>query len=225
MFAASNPVLCGTPFHRVTFALKMLAFGERSLPVRQIEQLDDNELVALTLSGQKKAFEGIVRRYQKLVYNMIYQMVRSHETAADLTQETFLKAYKSLGSFRNNSRLKPWLLKIASNSALNQIRDNKSKYFDSLEELLEESPQSEPSSAGSLEEEVELKFSQAALFEALQKLSPRHRQVFSLRYQHDLAYAEIALVIEESESAVKSMLFRIREKLAKLMLEAEKVQD
>jgi RNA polymerase sigma-70 factor, ECF subfamily len=225
MIVALKSGLCGTLIYQGKYELKMLLAGGKQLPAVQVDRLGDNELVALTLSGQKRAFEGIVRRYQKLVYNMIYQMVRCHETAADLTQDTFLKAYKSLGSFRDNARLKPWLLKIASNSALNQIRDSKNRYFDSLEELLEESPHAEPANAASLEDEVEFRFSQASLLEALQRLSPRHRQVFVLRYQHDLPCADIAAVIDESESAVKSMLFRIREKLRKMLLEEQRVQD
>ena len=225
MICSLHLLSCKRLFFERTYELKSLWEGCGQLPAREIDKLDDCQLVALTLSGQKRAFEGIVRRYQKLVYNMIYQMVTSHETAADLTQETFLKAYRSLGSFRNDARLKPWLLKIASNAALNQIRDSKSKYFDSLEELLSESPQAEPQSAGSLEKEVELRFSQAALLRALELLSFRQRQIFVLRYQHDLSYADIAQVVDESESAVKSLLFRLREKLRKMLLEELKVED
>lgn len=222
---ASKMGLCGTVFLRGTFELKMLLGGGSHLSFIELEQLDDSELVALTLSGQKKSFEFIVRRYQKLVYNVIYQMVQNYETAADLTQDTFLKTYKNLGSFRHDSRLKPWILKIASNTALNYIRDSKGRYFDSLEELLEESPQSEPASSMCLEDQVELSFSQALLNSALQRLSPRHRHIFVLRYQHDMSYADISLVIDETESSVKSLLFRIREKLRKMLLEEQKVAD
>lgn len=216
---ALNISLCGTLILQGTAELKHLLSGGSLLPVTQIDKLTDNELIALTLSGQKRAFEGLVRRYQRLVYNVIYQMIQSHETAADLTQDTFLKAYRSLGTFRNTAQLKPWLLKIASNTTLNHIRDSKSKYFDSLEQLLEESPQAEPPSANCLEEEIELRFSQARLLEALQQLSPRQRQIFVLRYQHDLSYADIAIIAEETESSVKSLLFRIREKLRKILQE------
>ncbi len=222
---ALNLGLCGTVFLRGSYELKSLLHGGKTLPAAKIDQLEDKELITLTLAGQKKAFEGLVRRYQKLVYNLIYQMIQSHESAADLTQDTFLKAYKNLGSFRSNASLKPWLLKIASNTALNHIRDSKSKYFDSLEELLEEHPHTEPPSACCVEKEVEFMFSQAKLQEALQKLSLRQRQVFVLRYQHDLPYQEIASIIDESESAVKSLLFRIREKLRKMLVEEQKVED
>ncbi len=206
-------------------SITTLLNGEKGLAAADIDKLTDNDLIARTLSGQKKAFEVIVRRYQKLVYNVIYQMVQSHESTADLTQDTFYKAYKNLGGFRNNANLKPWLLKIASNTTLNFIRDSKSRYFDSLEELLEESPQAEPSSKESLEEEVEQRFSQLMLTEALNHLSPRHRQIFVLRYQHDLSYQDIASVVDESESAIKSILFRIREKLRKILVDTQKVQS
>ncbi|MBX9688315.1 MAG: sigma-70 family RNA polymerase sigma factor [Candidatus Obscuribacterales bacterium] len=218
--------LCGTLFmETLSSKSSMLQMGAELLPLKHLEDLDDDELVSLTLSGQKKAFEGLVRRYQKLVYNVLFQMLQSHESAADLTQESFLKAYKNLGSFRRTARLKPWLLKIASNTALNYIRDAKGRYFDSLEELLEDSPQNEPASKECVEEEVDLRFSQARLSAALQKLSPRQRQIFVLRYQHDLPYADISQIIDESESAVKSILFRIREKLRKILIQEERVTD
>ncbi|MBX9721783.1 MAG: sigma-70 family RNA polymerase sigma factor, partial [Candidatus Obscuribacterales bacterium] len=148
---ALNLGVCGTKFLQGAIELSSSIAGKSQVPSTPIDNLTDNQLIALTLSGQKRAFESIVRRYQKLVYNVIYQMVQSHESSADLTQDTFLKAYKNLGSFHLNANLKPWLLKIASNSTLNFIRDSKSRYFDSLEELLEESPQTEPQSAGSVE--------------------------------------------------------------------------
>lgn len=220
---ALNLGLCGTLI--LAQGRKALLSGVRRVPLEDLERFSDSELISYTLAGQKRAFEGIVRRYQKLVYNVVYQMLQNHENAADLTQDTFLKAYKNLGSFKSNASLKPWLLKIASNTTLNYIRDSKGRYFDSLEEMLEESPHHEPRSSQCLEEEVELRFSQAMLAEAMKRLSPRHRQIFVLRYQQDLSYAEIASIVEETESAIKSILFRIREKLRKMLLEELRVRD
>lgn len=177
------------------------------------QQLDDAQLVRQTLSGEHKAYEVLVRRYQKLVYNMLYQMVPSHETAADLTQETFMKAFRALSTFRQEAKFKPWLLRIASNSCINLLRDRKE--CDSLEALLEENPQAEPPGRVDVELEVEWKLSQQMLNDALTKLPPRHRQVFMLRYQHDLAYEEIAEVTGEPVTTIKSLLFRIRETLRK----------
>lgn len=203
------------------FSWKALLLGEKRLTSKDLEIAADQSLVALTLGGNKKAFECLLRRYQKLVYNVVYQMVQNHEAAADLTQDTFLKAYKALATFRGNAPFKPWLLKIASNSALNYIRDNRGKLADSLEEMLEENPHAEPSSNERVEETVEKYMSQAKLAEAISTLPVRQRQIFVLRYQHDLPYSEIASIVDETESTIKSLLFRIREKLRKIMLEKE----
>lgn len=181
----------------------------------------DGKLVGLALSGDGKAYETLVRRYQRLVYNVLYQIVLSHEAAADLTQETFLKAFKALGSFRQEASFKPWLLRIASNTALNHVRDRKE--FGSLDELLEDNPGLEPSAHQDVEKEVEWRLSQAMLLDALASLSVRHRQFFVLRYQHDLSYEEIAAITGESETTIKSLLFRIREKLRKIL--ADKMSE
>jgi RNA polymerase sigma-70 factor (ECF subfamily) len=177
----------------------------------------DAQLVGMTRAGDNKAFEVLVRRYQKLVYNIVYQMVRNHDSASDLTQETFLKAYKALPGFDTGKNFKPWLLKIATNSCLNMIRDQKGQQ--SLEELLEVNPQAEPASTEDVEQEVEWRVSQHMLFDALGKLPIQQRKTFVLRYQQDLPYEEIAEISELSVSSVKSLLFRARENLRKILSE------
>lgn len=214
----SNQGIYGTLSLEEKLTFKSLLSRERTLSSQAADGLEDARLVALSLSGNARAFEVLIRRYQKLVYNVIYQMVQSHETAADLCQETFLKAFKGLPSFHLEARFKPWLLKIASNTTINYLRQMKSRSWESLEEHLEENPHLEPSTTNSVEEEVELKFSQQQLSSALQSLSLRHQQLFILRYQHDLSYADIASIIDEPETTIKSLLFRIREKLRKLLI-------
>jgi RNA polymerase sigma-70 factor (ECF subfamily) len=111
--------------------------------------------------------------------------------------------------------LKPWLLRIATNTALNTIRDHKEA--DSLDEVLEVNPQLEPAGDSSPESEVDRKLTLAAVSDALAELPVRQRNIFVLRYQHDLPYAEIAQVTGETEGAVKMQLFRAREKLRSLL--------
>jgi RNA polymerase sigma-70 factor (ECF subfamily) len=108
-------------------------------------------------------------------------------------------------------------LRIATNSGLNYIRDNKNS--DSLDEALEENPQMEPASKQNVELEVERTFTQALLNEAIGELSPRHRHFFILRYQHDLSYEDISVATGESISTLKALLFRIRERLKKILTE------
>ena len=198
-----------------------LSSEKLSLLRREKEQLDDGALVGLTLSGDARAYETLVRRYQKLVYNVLYQMVRSHEAASDLTQDTFLKAYRALSTFRQEARFKPWLMRIATNGGLNWIRDHKSE--ESLEGMLEENPLAEPQGRENVEEEVEWRLSQALLSDALSELPARHRHVFILRYQHDMTYEDIAAAVGEPPTTIKSLLFRIRERLRKMLAEKMKV--
>ncbi len=180
-----------------------------------VNEPDDQSLIDLALAGDNRAFEALVRRYQKPIYNLLFQMVRSHDAAADLTQESFLKVYKSLSSFRKGAKFKPWLYRIATNTCLNYLRDTKKET--SLDGLLEEEPHQEPASSMNVEEEVELKISHQQLFVALEKLPVRHRTIFVLRYQHDLSYDDISGATSEPVSTIKSLLFRIREKLRQML--------
>ena len=176
---------------------------------------DDSELIALVLKGNRRAFEGIVLRYQKLVFNVIYQLVKNQETAADMTQETFLKAFQALPSFRTGSPMRPWLLRIASNSALNYLRSLKPAQ--SLEQLLEDLPALEPASHDNVESQVEFKLTEERLANVLATLQPQHRHLFLLRYQHDLSYEEISVVLDQPVTTIKSLLFRVRSKVRQLM--------
>jgi RNA polymerase sigma-70 factor (ECF subfamily) len=128
-----------------------------------------------------------------------------------------LKAYKALPGLDTTKSFKPWLLKIATNSTLNTIRDQKGQQ--SLEELLEVNPQAEPASTEDVEQEVEWRVSQHMLFDALGQLPIQQRKTFVLRYQQDLPYEEIAEISELSVSSVKSLLFRARENLRKILSE------
>lgn len=174
---------------------------------------DDFALVDSCRKGHEKAFEQLLRKYQKLVLNVVYQMTRNHEQARDLTQETFLRAYRSLNSFKRGSSFRPWLLTIARNATLNHIRRERGK--DSLDEIMEDNSALEPVSPLNVEDDVEMRLTQQDLFAALELLPLKQREVFVLRYQHDLTYDEIGEITALSLSSVKSLLFRARENLRK----------
>lgn len=176
------------------------------------DQVDRN-LINLVLSGDGRAFEALVRRYQKLVYNFIFQMVRSRERAADLTQETFLKTYRHLNRFKKELRFKPWLMRIASNTALNSLRDERDHL--SLDEMMDAEIPFDPADPVNVEQQVEYQLAAQELEAALAILTASQRSIFVLRYQHDFSYEDIATISNESVSAIKSSLFRSREKLRK----------
>lgn len=176
---------------------------------------DDNEIIALVIQGNHRAYEVIVLRYQKLVFNVVYQIVKQQDSAADLTQDTFLKAFQALNTFRQGAALRPWLLRIASNTALNHVRSTKP--YQSLEQLLEDLPGQEPASNDDVEKKVESKMNEERLMDVLETLQPQHRHLFLLRYQHDLSYEDISSVLDLPVTTIKSLLFRVRSKVRLLM--------
>lgn len=180
---------------------------------------DDFALVSRSRKGDDKAFETLVRAYQKLVYNVIYQMTRDHDATRDLTQEAFLRAYRALPGFQADRSFKPWLLTIARNATLNHLRRVRGQ--DSLDELMESNSAMEPVARQSVEEEVEVRLSTSALNRALDDLPIKQKEVFVLRYQHDLPYDEIAAVTGTTLSSVKSLLFRARDNLRRALNEPE----
>src|SRR5688572_24187493 len=95
-------VNCGK-LTRFVLSCFSLAIKGQVLTRADLDLADDRNLVSLTLRGNNRAYEVLVRRYQKLVYNVLYQMLQNHETAADVTQDTFLKAYRGLSSFKLES--------------------------------------------------------------------------------------------------------------------------
>lgn len=173
------------------------------------------KLVEASLKGDKKAFESLVRQYQSLVLNVVYRQVLDEEAAHDITQETFVKAYRRLATFDKRRSFKTWLLTIASNSAIDYLRARRPKL--SLDEILAEEPYLEPSARDNPEEEVELTLFVDKLSKAAALLPLRYRQAFALRYQFDLTYSEISQVMNENENTVRTLLFRAKDRLAKLL--------
>ena len=163
---------------------------------KSLEELDDQHLASLAQNGDDKAFETLLRRYQKLVYNIVYQMCRNHAEAADITQDTFLKVFRALDSFDNTCLNS--LRKRKADSSL----DDESVYFEPVEEK-------------DASVELEQKVSLRTLQKALEAIPENQRETFILKYQHDLSYNEISEITGLSISSIKSLLFRARESLRK----------
>ena len=139
----------------------------------------DDILVASAREGDTAAFDELVRRYQRRIYALAYNMTSNHQDADDIVQETFAKAYRSLRRFHGRSSFYTWLYAIASNHALNLLRRRKRRPTSSLDQLDEESFASDPAFIDtSLEadtpRQVRMREIQEKLNEALQKLSEEH---------------------------------------------------
>jgi RNA polymerase sigma-70 factor (ECF subfamily) len=174
-----------------------------------MEERDDRDLVRECLAGRTAAFEALIVRYQKPIYNTVLRMVKDPDEAADLTQSVFLKAYEKLSTFDPRFKFFSWLYRIAVNATLNSISHRKRQ-----ERLDEETAVG----ATSFEEELDEAERCRKLEEAILRLRAEHRIVIVLRYFQNLSYGEIGQILELPEKTVKSRLFTARQLLKDILL-------
>ncbi len=184
-----------------------------------MEQSTDSELVALAHEGDKHAFGQLIERYTQMVKRIVIGKIAHEEIARELVQETFLHAYLSLNHLHDDSRFKSWLYGIALNVCRGYLREQKTHVL-SLEDMMGgmycdasnifemmEDPQT-------LIEEREL---QRFVFDAVQSLSSKDREVTLLFYYEEMSLKEIAALLDISVVAVKGRLHRARQQLKDLL--------
>lgn len=173
----------------------------------------DGDLIGRCLSGDRTAFDEIVRRYQDPLYRHLLRLAGDREQAADLCQEAFLRFYRALASFDGSRPIRPFLLKIATNL----WRDQRPTRLVVLqEEWADLSPARQP------EQEALAAVQREAILEAMAQLRPEYREVLSLRYDQGLSYREIAEVIGSTTGTVGTWLRRAVEALRETLEIAEK---
>ena len=180
---------------------------------------DEQELIARTQNGEANAFNPIIRKYRESIYNLLYNRVHNKETAEDLCQEVFLKAWKGLPNFKGQSAFYSWLYKIAVNCSIDFLRKQNKGFILSWEDLppnaedILQAIQKHPS----LYQIVEKKEFGHILSEAVRQLPPGQRRVFYLRYGEDLKIRDIAARMNKSEGTIKSHLHHAHRKLQELL--------
>lgn len=173
---------------------------------------DDQRCVALVLEGDDSAFERLIERYQRAVYNLAYRMLGDRAEAEEAAQEAFLRAYQHLSRYDPARSFKTWLLSITSNHCIDRLRKRRLTWL-SLDEPLPAHPALTSRAPDPEEAAIESERS-AYLQELLDELAPNYRAAVILRYWYDMSYAEIAEMLDTTESAIKSRLFRARQALA-----------
>ena len=169
-------------------------------------------LVQRTLAGDQQAFGELVHRFERDVFNLTYRILNERTEAEDAAQEAFLRAYANLDRYDPSRSFKTWILSIASNHCIDRIRRRRLTWL-SLEEPLPPHPALTSDTPNP--EEAALNNERNLLVQALlEGLNPDYRLAVVLRYWYDLSYAEIAEMLDTTESAVKSRLFRARQALA-----------
>lgn len=178
---------------------------------------EDQVLVKRALHGDLGAYDALTRRYQERVYATIYHMTSNHEDANDLAQETFIKGYQALKSFKGDSSFYTWLYRIAINKTINFLKQRKNKVHLSLNDLDLNAENDPDLVALTLDKtprrEVNLTELQVKLNEALGKLSPVHRLVVTLHDVQGLSHEEIGNVMDCNIGTVRSRLFYARQQL------------
>lgn len=177
--------------------------GDAPLPA------DDGALVEAARRGDTAAFDALVTRHRRAVYQVCYRFVNHHEDAADLTQDTFVRAWKSLGSFRGQSRFSTWVYRIAVNVSLNRV-SVKTPVADGTDlDLVADHRTPAPGQALADRERA------AAVRKAVQALPPKQRAALILRTYHELSHQEVAEIVGTSVGAVKANVFHALANLRK----------
>ena len=186
-----------------------------------LTQEEDETLVASAQRGEASAFDVLVERYKQRLYATVYHMTGNHEDANDLVQDAFIKAYKSLQSFKGQSSFYTWIYRIAINRTINFLKRRKDRGHLSLNNVqsdVETDPDYvELMSHVTHRREVGLNELQEKLNEALQKLSEEHRAVVIMHDVQGMTHADIAKATGCSEGTVRSRLYYARQQLQGLL--------
>jgi RNA polymerase sigma-70 factor, ECF subfamily len=177
----------------------------------ELEALDEPSLVAACAAGSREAFDELVVRHRRPVYQLCYRFVGNHEDAADLAQEVFLRAYRAIGSFKGEAAVATWLHRIAVNLCLNKV-SARSPRIEPLDER-QALPSRQPDAVARLMTSERAGRVRAAIAQ----LPPRQRATLILRAYQDLPHREIARVLGSSVGAVKANFFHALNNLRRLL--------
>lgn len=164
--------------------------------------MDEKELIERLKKGDIAAKEYFVRKYQNLIFNAIFQILRDRDLSMDALEETFIRAFKYIKNFRGESEISTWLYRIAMNTMKDQVR--KANRHQTLDENM---VQDKMPSEYSLEDKKKI------IWEALIKLDEKDREIVTLVDINGLSYEQAAFMIDIPVNTVRSRLFRARERL------------
>jgi RNA polymerase sigma factor (sigma-70 family) len=186
--------------------------------------LTEQELIQGLQSGDEQAFKYLVDNYQDRVYNTAIGIVQNAEDAEDVAQEVFIQVYRSIHSFKGESKLSTWLYRIATTRSLDLLRSRKSKKrFGFIQRLMGdgEEPLHEIPDFNHPGVALEKKENAAKLFRAIGKLPDQQKTAFTLHKMEGLSYQEVSQVMETTVPAVESLMHRAKQNLRKILEKEE----
>ncbi len=179
----------------------------------------DVQLMLDVKAGDELSFELLLHRYRTPLVHFLYRMVRDQAAAEDLAQEVFLRVYRARGQYEPSAKFTTWMFRIATNLALNAKRDGRYRQLEvSIDQSDETSEGRAPSvevadSQPGIESELIARDRSAMIRRAIEALPEKQRAAVLLHKYQEMGYDEIAKVLQCSESALKSLLFRAYETL------------
>src|SRR6266496_1352285 len=179
--------------------------------------VEEMVLVKRARQGDLAAYDDLVRRYQERIYATIYHMTSNHEDANDLAQETFIKAFQALKSFKGGSSFYTWIYRIAVNKTINFLKQRKNRSHMSLNDL-DLNAEHDPDLIALISDktprrDISLTELQEKLNAAMLKLSPVHRLVVTLHDVQGLSHDEIGKIMDCNIGTVRSRLFYARQQM------------
>lgn len=176
-----------------------------------LSEADDRALVDACLAGRHEAFDVIVRRHQRQIYQLCYRFLGTHEDASDLAQDVFIRAYRGLGGFKGDSAFSTWLYRVGVNACLNKIKARPPQLA-ALETIDQTDHRIEAADTALLRGERA-----AEVRAAIARLPDKQRATLILRVYHELPHEQIAAVLGSTTGAVKANFFHALANLKKLL--------
>ena len=175
--------------------------------------MEESELIEKIKRNDRTASRTFYENYKDMIYNLCYRMLNNKQDAEDVTEDVFVKAFRSVDKFRGDAKLSTWLYQIAVNTALNYARNKKIVAWLSLDFLVGKEEYLLDNSQARPDLELEKNESEALVQQAIQSLPPRQRTAVILQRYEGLSYKEIANVMKTSLSAVESLLHHAKDNL------------
>ncbi|WP_422084002.1 RNA polymerase sigma factor [Ulvibacterium sp.] len=174
----------------------------------------DQYYIDKVINGDTNAFSVLVDRYKYMVYTLAVRMVKNNEEAEEVAQDTFLKVYKSLPSFKGDSKFSTWVYKIAYNRSLDYI-----KKLGRIPEtaLIEEYAEHNRTSLASAIDQFEIDERKETIKRAMQELPADYATILTLHYFEELSLKEISKIMDASPDTLKVKLFRARKRLGGIL--------
>lgn len=175
----------------------------------------DAELMLRVKAGDDASFGVLLEKHRNPVIHFLYRMVQNQAVAEELAQEVFLRVYRSRGSYEPTAKFTTWLFRIATHLALNSLRDGKNdRKRESLDDVVDDQPVRQVSdSRPTIEQSMLYQARLGEVKKAIQTLPEKQRAAVLMHKYEEMEYSQIARVLNCSESAVKSLLFRAYETL------------